>query len=52
MKTLKESILADMDDILNNGEENIKEVIQNFLKENYTSVYNFKISKKPFMGKY
>ena len=52
MKTLKESILADMDDILNNGEENIKEVIQNFLTQNYTSVFNFEISKKPFNGKY
>lgn len=52
MKSLKESILSDMDDILNNGEENIKEIIQNFLKQNYTSIYSFEISKKPFMGKY
>ena len=52
MKTLKESILSDMEDILNNGEENIKEVIQNFLKQNYKSVYKFEISEKHFMGKY
>ena len=54
MKSLRESILADMDDILQSGEEAIKENIKQWLKENLSEgLSNYKISEKPNKdGKY
>ena len=56
MKSLRESILADMDDVLKSGDEVIKDSILQWLKENLTkrSDYSdYKISEKPNKdGKY
>ena len=47
MKTLKESILDDMEDVLNNGDKCFKDLIKEFLKANYNRASKFKISRKP-----
>ena len=50
MKTLKESILADIDDTLDKGSTGIKKIIKQFLDTNYSVVTKngkFTISAKP-----
>lgn len=39
MKTLKESILADMDSVISSGDNNIRDLVKKFLSENYTGSY-------------
>ena len=48
MKTLKESLLADVDDVLKSGDKIIKDSIKQWLKENLSKgISGCKISKKP-----
>ena len=48
MKTLKESILSDMDDVISSGDEVIKDNIKQWLKENLIEgASKCEISKKP-----
>ena len=52
MKSLKESILADMDDILQSGEEAIKYSIEQWLKKYNIKKQIFNINKNPNGNKF